>query len=296
MRIGFLGLGVMGLPMATNLACAAGTELVVWNRTRDRCEELRAHGAIVADSPAAVFRDARIVISMLANEAAIDDVLRRDLATLVPGRIVVHMGTTSPSYSRMLETEIRAAGGQYVEAPVSGSRQPAEAGQLIGMLAGDEAAVAEVRPLLAPMCAQTFVCGAVPRALRMKLSVNLFLITMVAGLAEATHLAERCDLDLETFRRIIDAGPMASQVSKTKLQKLVSKDFSVQASILNVSTNVHLVAKAAREIGAASPLIDICDDLFASAVASGRGALDMAGVIEAIAARSEVVSSGCARL
>lgn len=286
MKVGFLGLGVMGLPMATNLACAAGTELVVWNRTREKCEELRAHGATVADSVAEVFRDARIVIVMLANEAAIDDVLRRDLGTLVPGRIVVHMGTISPSYSRALEAEIRAAGGQYVEAPVSGSRQPAEAGQLIGMLAGDADAVAEVRPLLEPMCAQTFVCGAVPRALRMKFSVNLFLITMVTGLAEATHLAERYDLDLETFRQIIDAGPMASNVSRGKLQKLVSKDFSVQASIRNVSTNTHLVAEAAHAIGASSQLIDLCDDLFASAVASGRGALDMAGVIEMIEARA----------
>ena len=106
------------------------------------------------------------------------------------------MSTTAPDYSRGLEADIVGAGGRYVEAPVSGSRVPAEQGALVGMLAGDPAAVAEVEPLLRPMCERSFVCGAVPQALRMKLAVNLFLITTVTGLAEAVHSAERHGIDL----------------------------------------------------------------------------------------------------
>ena len=93
-----------------------------------------------------------------------------------------------------------------VEAPVSGSRTPAENGELVAMLAGDPDAVAEVRPLLAPMCRQTFLCGAVPGALHMKLAVNLYLITMVTGLAEAAHFAGQHGLDLERFVAVLDAG------------------------------------------------------------------------------------------
>ncbi len=279
MKLGFLGLGVMGQPMALNLA-RAGVQLIVWNRSAEKCEPLREFGAVIAASPADVFRDARVVIVMLANKHAIDDVL--DLS-LVRDRIVVNMGTTSPEFSRSLAERIAANGGQYVEAPVSGSRKPAELGQLVGMLAGPREAVDEVRPLLAPMCAQTFVCGAVPQALLMKLSVNLFLITMVTGLAEAAHLAQRYDLDFTTFAEILNAGPMSSSVSKMKLAKLVANDFSVQASIRDVAMNAQLVATAARDIGAASPLLDQCDALFAKSVANGRGALDMIGVIEEIA-------------
>lgn len=282
MKLGFIGLGVMGTPMALNLA-RAGTELVVWNRTPEKCEPLRALGCEVASSPSDVFRAAPIVIVMLANEAAIDAVLTP--RSIVAGRIVVHMGTTSPAFSRRLEADIVAAGGRYVEAPVSGSRKPAEEGQLVGMLAGEATSIDEVRPLLQPICAQTFVCGAVPGALLMKLCVNLYLITMVAGLAEAMHFAERNELDRELLARILDAGPMASSVSRMKLQKLVANDFSVQASIRDVAMNSRLVAQAARDANAASPLLDVANALFAETDTLGLGGMDMAAVIEAIRRR-----------
>lgn len=120
------------------------------------------------------------------------------------------MGTTSTRYSQDLATDVRAAGGRYVEAPVSGSRKPAEAGELVGMVAGDPADVSAVRPLLAPMCAWIVDCGRVPDALAMKLAVNLFLITMVTSLTEAFHFAQRSGLDLDKFREVLDSGPMAA--------------------------------------------------------------------------------------
>jgi 3-hydroxyisobutyrate dehydrogenase len=289
MTIGFLGLGVMGAPMALNLA-RGGAQLVVWNRTPEKCEALRELGAVVAATPEEVFRSSKTVIVMLANETAVDAVLARgrsEFGAMVEGRTIVQMGTTSPSYSHALEGDVIAAGGKYVEAPVSGSRKPAETGELVGMLAGDPPSVAEVQPLLRPMCAQTFVCGAVPRALLTKLAVNLYLITMVTGLAEATHFAERNDLDLDLFRRIVDAGPMSSSVSRVKLAKLVAKDFAVQASITDVAMNASLVAQAARDAHVASPLLDAANALFAEAVELGVGGLDMAAVIEAIAKRQD---------
>lgn len=216
MYVGFIGLGVMGQPMALNLA-RAGTPLVVWNRSRDRSEPLRAAGAEIARSPAEVFERARTVILMLADEAALDTVLGRgtpDFAAHVAGRTLVHMGTTAPEYSAALQDAVRAVGGRYVEAPVSGSRVPAEQGELVAMLAGDDDAVAAVRPLLAPMCRETFDCGDVPGALLMKFSVNLFLITLVTGLTEAFHFAGRHGLDQRLLRDVLDAGPMASAVSR----------------------------------------------------------------------------------
>jgi 3-hydroxyisobutyrate dehydrogenase len=288
MDIGFIGLGVMGQAMALNLA-RAGTQLIVWNRSGERCEPLRAAGATVAESPDDIFRKARVVILMLADGDAVDAVLGRgtpQFRTNVAQHTIVHMGTTSPEYSRGLEADIRAADGSYVEAPVSGSRKPAEAGQLVAMLAGDSAAVESVRPLLQPICHQTTVCGPVPSGLLMKLAVNLFLITTVTGLAEAAHFAEQHGLDMQQFRAVVDAGQMASAISRVKILKLVTRDFDVQASITDVLKNNRLVAEAAREAKVASPLLDVCYALFGETLALGHGHADMAAVVHAIEART----------
>src|SRR3954469_1825834 len=286
--VGFLGLGLMGRPMALNLV-RAGTPLVVWNRTASRAEPLRRAGATVADSPAGVFSRAGVVLVMLATEAAVDEVLRRgtpEFAAMVAGRTIVHTGTASPEWSCRLEADVRATGGRYVEAPVSGSRGPAEAGELVAMLAGDPAATDAVAPLLAPMCREVVVCGPVPGALHMKLAVNLFLITTVTGLVESVHLAERLGLDPDTFRAVVDAGPMASTVSRGKLRKLAEGDFTAQAAAADVLKNNRLVAEAARAAGAASPLLDVCHRLFAETVAAGHGGEDMIAVLRAVEGRS----------
>jgi 3-hydroxyisobutyrate dehydrogenase len=286
--IGFIGLGTMGEPMARNLV-RAGVPLVVWNRSAERAASLAQAGATIAGNAADVFARCETVILMLADGPAIDAVLGRgtpEFAGRVEGRRLVAMGTVSPGYSAALEADVRAAGGRYVEAPVSGSRKPAEAGQLVAMLAGEEADLATVRPLLAPMCRECFDCGPVPAALRMKLAVNVFLITMVTGLAEAAHFAGHHGLDLETFMAILNAGPMASDVSRVKIAKLVQRDFARQAGISDVLKNSRLVVEAAREAALASPLMDACFALYGETEALGLGAEDMAAVVQAIEVRT----------
>jgi len=196
------------------------------------------------------------------------------------------MGTTSPAYSRGLERAIRAAGGRYVEAPVSGSRKPAETAQLVAMLAGEQEAVEAVRPLFTPMCKRSEYCGEVPAALTMKLAVNIFLITMVTGLAEAMHFAREQGLDLAQFVAIVDAGPMASDVSRVKALKLLTADFTEQASIENVLDNNRLIAAAARAANIASPLLDVCHALYRETRELGLGGEDMVAVSRAIEART----------
>jgi 3-hydroxyisobutyrate dehydrogenase len=289
--LGFIGLGHMGEPMALNLV-KAGIPLLVWNRSPAKRAILASAGAAVAENARDVFVRCEIVILMLASGAAIDTVLGRgtpNFAATVKNHTIVQMGTTSPAYSRCLEADIRAAGGSYIEAPVSGSRKPAEAGQLVAMLAGEQRAIEDVRPRLQPMCRETFVCGPVPAALLMKLSVNLFLITMVAGLAEAVHFGGRYGIDLQQFLAVLDASPMASSVSRVKAPKLVDGDFAAQASIFDVLYNTRLVAEAAREAGIASPLLDLCHALYGETEALGLAGADMAAVIRAIEQRTEAI-------
>jgi 3-hydroxyisobutyrate dehydrogenase len=290
-EIGFIGLGMMGQPMALNLA-KAGAKLVVWNRSANRHEALRDVGAAVASSVEEVFARARIVFLMLVNETALDAVLRRRTPAfrdLVSGHVLVSMGSNSPSYSRRLADDIEDGGGRYVEAPVSGSRKPAEAGQLVSLLGGDPRTIADIRPLLAPMCREAVFCGPVGSALLMKLAINLYLNTMLVSLAEAVHFARRQGLDLDAFKTAIDSGPMASDVTRVKIPKLVLRDFSVQAATGDALNSTRLIADAARAAGLASPLLDLSSNLYDESVQLGNGRLDMVSVIEAIEARTEAI-------
>jgi 3-hydroxyisobutyrate dehydrogenase len=284
----------MGAPMALNLA-RSGTPLVVWNRTQDRCAPLKQTGATIASDAAELFARCETVILMLENDTATDAVLCRrsqNFATRVADHTIVSMGTVSADYSKHLADDICSAGGRYVEAPVSGSRKPAEAGQLVGMLAGAPRDRARLREILTPVCKEIFDCGAVPAALHMKLAVNTFLITMVTGLAEAAHFAERHGLDMGRFTDILNAGPMASDVSRIKLGKLAEHDFSRQAGISDVLKNNRLVVEAARDAGIASPLMDACLSLYSETEGLGLAEDDMISVIHAIEARTELASAG----
>jgi len=290
--VGFIGLGAMGEPMALNLV-KAGTPLLVWNRSPAKRDILAEAGAEVAKDPAEVLARCEVVIFMLVDGAAMDAVLARGeppFADRVKGRTLVNMATPAPGYSKALEVDVRAAGGRYVEAPVSGSRKPAQMGQLVAMLAGSPEDVAAVRPLLMPMCREAVACGPVPNALFMKLAVNLFMTAMVTGLAEAAHFAEKHGLDLGRFVAVVDAGPMASDVSRVKAAKLVAGDFAVQAAISNVRENVRLIVAAAREAGIASPLIDTCFALFSETQTLGFNESDMIAVIRAIEQRTTALA------
>lgn len=283
MQIGFAGLGLMGAPMAANLA-RAGFAVTAYNRSAGPRDALGGLGAATVDTPAALFAATETVILMLADDAAVDAVLDRGgpaFAARASGHLIVNMGTHAPAYSRGLEAAVRAAGGAFVEAPVSGSRLPAEAGQLVAMLAGAPDAVARARPLLAPMCRDVIEVGAVPGAMAMKLAVNLYLIATVAALAEAANLASALALDPALFSRTILSGALRSDVAAAKLDKMVRGDFAPQAAISDVCKNAALVAAAAGEAGAAAPLLGESRRLFETVRASGGGGQDMAAVLGA---------------
>jgi 3-hydroxyisobutyrate dehydrogenase len=282
--LGFIGTGTMGEPMAMNLL-KAGTSLVVWNRSPEKTLRLRDAGAIVVGDCAEVFVRCEVIFLMMGTPAAIDSILERGSAGFtgrVAGHIIVVMGTPPPEYSKALEDDIRDAGGRYVEAPVSGSRAPAEAGRLLGMLAGESGAVTRVRPLLKPMCHMTFVCGSVPSALHMKLAINLYMVAMVVGLGEAIHFAGRHEVDLGQFMEILDAGPMASPLSRIKAPKLVQRDFSAQAAAVTVLENTEIISGAARKAGVTTPMLDVCQGLLQATCDMGFGAEDLVAIIQVL--------------
>lgn len=286
--VGFIGTGTMGEPMAMNLV-RSGTPLIVWNRSSKKTRGLEEAGATVVSDSDDVFVRCEVVFLMMGTPKAIDVVLKRaerEFPARVRGHTIVILGTPPPEYSKSLETEIRTAGGSFVEAPVSGSRAPAEAGRLVGILAGEHDTVARVRPLLSPMCHRSFYCGPVPRALHMKLAINLYMVAVVAGLVESVHFAARHHVDLSQFMAILDAGPMASPLSQIKAPKLVARDFAAQAAAEVVLENTHLIGAAARQAHISTPLLDAAHQLLEETVGLGFGGEDLVAMLRALETRS----------
>lgn len=281
----------MGLPMAKRLA-SAGHDIHVWNRSSAPLKEAAAAGATPTDSVAQLFGLSEVIFVSLANEAAIDAVFRRvkgqfDFST--SRRTLIQLGTTSPEYSWQLGQSFEASGGTFIEAPVSGSKQPAENGTLVGLLgASSECDFQLAEALLAPLTSAVYRCGQPGSAMTMKLAVNSYLITTVMALAESWAFADSLGIDLDVFRQVLDAGPMASSVSRMKLDKLSNGDMSAQASVADVLMNARLIADVARKASFPCLLGEISESLLIRAVARGLGDADMIAVSNVVGLREQV--------
>lgn len=280
-RLGFAGIGTMGLPMARRLA-AAGHALTVWNRSPQPMSEMEAFGASAAASFAVLIEECDVIFCAFANALVLDAMLGRHedaLGVDIAGKTLIQLGTTSIEHSEQLARAIAQMGGHYIEAPVSGSRGPAEEGKLVAMIGAATESDFLLAESLLPAFAETlFRCGAPPAAMKTKISVNCFLITMVLGLAEAWNLAETLGVDHAVFRAILDAGPMSSAVSRGKLAKLAARDWSAQASIGDVLMNAELVTAAAQTSGLSAGLALECRAWLDRAVQAGLAREDMIAV------------------
>ncbi|KAK6217960.1 hypothetical protein LQW54_003016 [Pestalotiopsis sp. IQ-011] len=221
---------------------------------------------------------------MLFNEAAFDNIMDTAFHIALAGKSLVNTSSVSAEFSQRLATEVSEAGGEFVEMPVSGSRVPAENGTLVGMMAGDEAVAERIRPVLEAITSAAVYCGPIRMGLKTKYAVNLFLITMTAGLAESMNLARTQGLNLEAFAQVLQAGPMASAYSGLMIQKMLNQDWSAQAAIKDCYNSTQLIQSAATESGVQSPLIQLCGTLYAQAIQSGLGEEDMISVMKVIGA------------
>jgi len=276
MRLGFIGLGTMGAPMALNLC--RKFPVTVWNRSPSKYLALTKAGAAVGENPSKLIEKSDIIFTMLFDESAIRSILNDDVRRALRGKTLVNTSSVSVSFSHSLAALVYQAGGDFIEMPVSGSRDPAEKGQLIGMVAGDPAVAERIKPFVEPMTSAAIYCGPIGRALKTKYAVNLFLITMTAGIAESANLARAQGLNLEAFRQVLNSGPLASAYSKLKLAKILEDDWSAQAAIKDCYNSTQLIRAAADEANVSVPLIQLCGSLYKRAYESGLGEEDMIAI------------------
>lgn len=285
MKLGFIGLGAMGQPMARNLL-RAGHEVTVWNRSRERAEALAGQGARVAGSPAEAAAGAEVLITMLADDRAVEEVVCGEaLGALGPGAVHVAMSTISVALSRRLAQEHAAAGQQYVAAPVFGRPDAAAAAQLWIVAAGPAEALERCRPIFAALGQGTFELGAdAPVAHLVKLAGNFLIISMVEALGEAFALVRKGGLEpgafLETMNRALFKSPLYERYGRL----IVEEQYEPAGFKLRLGLkDVRLALQAAEELAVPMPLASVVRDHLLTAVARGQGEIDWSGLARVVA-------------
>lgn len=276
LSLGFIGLGTMGTPMALNLA--RKFPLTIWNRTPSKYHLFDQTDAEIASSPLQVVEKSDIIFTMLFDGAAVESVVSGETLSALNGKILVNTSSVTETSNHTIYSRVKAAGGDFVEMPVSGGPGPAGLGQLVGMMAGDEAVVSRVKPYVEPLTKAPVYCGPIGQGLKMKYAANLYLITMTAGLSESMVLAKAQGLEPAAFATVLNAGPMASVYSRAKLAKMVDGDWSANAAIADCYNSTQLIVNAARESGTEAPLINVCRNLYDRAKKEGLGGEDMIAV------------------
>lgn len=282
--IALLGLGTMGGGMATNLL-NAGYPLTVYNRTRDKAERFAVLGARIADTPSAAAKGARIVISMLADDEASRETWTGEqgaLQAVAKGSILIESSTLSPVWVTELAELSAAVGAELVDAPVTGSRTQAEAGQLSFLAGGSDAAVAAVTPVLLAMGKEVQHLGQTGSGAKLKLINNFLCGVQAASLAEGLAWLERSGLDRDKALGILKAGAPGSPLLANLSARMTNRDYSVNFLLMLMSKDLLYAHDAAAKLGVELTTAANARLLFEKAVLMGYGEQDMSSVVEPV--------------
>jgi 3-hydroxyisobutyrate dehydrogenase-like beta-hydroxyacid dehydrogenase len=289
LKVGFIGLGIMGQPMALNVV-KAGFEVAVYNRSAEKAKPLGDAGAKVTSSPKEAAEGADAVILMLAGPEAISAVLEGPeglLSGMGKGTTLINMSTVSPAYSRQLSDDMKAHSIVTIDAPVSGSRKPAEEGALVILAGGPKEKVKKLEPLFLAMGKKVIHCGDAGQGSSMKISANLLLGIMVGGLSEAVNLGQKCGLSVETMLQTILAGPMGCALFEFKKEMLATGNFTPQFPLKHMTKDLRFALQTGDESGAATPIGSTVFQLYRQSLGKGLSDMDFAAVKKVLEAMSD---------
>ena len=281
---GFIGLGLMGAPMAANLA-RAGFPLTVWNRTPQKAEPLRALGATVADKAIDVAATSEVLITMVSDDAALEDLLFGPdgvARALTPGTVLVDMSTTSPQEMKSMAARLDQQGVHLVDSPVFGSTEPAISGDLWAIVGADPEHLARVRPQLDAMCGTIFEMGPVGAGSLMKVSGNLVVTGMIALLAESLTLGTRGGLEPRAMLDVLDAIDFTSPLWKGKGSLVVEEDYAPRFPLRHALKDVRLARKVAAAEGLELHVVAGAEQEYAAAASAGHQDDDVMAVVHAV--------------
>jgi len=276
-HLGVLGMGIMGRAMAANLL-AAGHPVTVFNRTPSACATLEKKGADVAENPSALGRNCNIMLVMLTGPEAIDAMLWDAAVAMTPGSLVINMSTVPPAYARTAASRLQSMGLRYLDAPVSGSKKPAEEGTLVILAGGDEAAIKEAAPVFDVLGKKTVHCGDVGQGSMMKMTINLLLGVMMEGYAEMIQFGLRGGLALETIQAVVANGPLNNGLFQLKEGMFQEDDFPPQFPLKHMAKDMRFLCETAAEVGSVVPSAASAMELYNLGEELGLGDQDFAAV------------------
>ncbi len=276
--VAVLGTGLMGAPMARNLS-RAGLEVSAWNRSVEKAQPLAEEGIDVVESAAEAVRGADVVLTMLYDADAVLEVMG-PLIGAVEGTWL-QMSTIGLEGTERAAELAAGAGVTMLDAPVLGTRQPAEQGQLVVVVSGDGEAIDGVRPVLEAVGSRTMEVGDLPGpASALKLVVNAWVASLNAAVAQSVALARGLGLDPSLFLEAIDGGPTGAPYAQLKGTMMIAGDYPVAFALDNVRKDVGLIREAAESGAVETALIDALLEVYGHAASEGHGAEDMSAVIE----------------
>jgi 3-hydroxyisobutyrate dehydrogenase len=251
-KIGWIGLGTMGIPMSQQLV-TAGYPVTVYNRSKEKEEALKQQGADTASTPAALLQQTDVVIIMVTDDNAIREIFSGEnglLSVGTTGKIIINMSTVSPAISKEMAALCIKQGNHYLDAPVSGSVKQAETAQLVIMVGGDEKAFEQVKPVLEKMGKMAIHIGEVGAGNTAKLAINTLLSFHTQGLAEAVILAKQNGIETETLLNLINNSALANPFMKIKGDAILSNNYKAAFSLKNITKDLRL----AKDIGLSTPM------------------------------------------
>ena len=281
--VAVLGTGIMGAAMARNLL-AAGMEVRVWNRTREKAEPLADDGATVADSPAEAAEGADFVLTMLADADTVAEAVEEGggaLSVLANDGVWLQASTVGIEGSERLAEIAAQYGVHYVDVPVLGTKEPAEQGQLIMLASGPEEVRERCQPIFDAVGSQTFWLGPAGASSRLKVVTNNWIVGLLGLLAETIALAEATGVDPSRFLEVIQGGPLDLPYAQMKGQMMIDEEFPTSFSASLARKDASLVLGAAEASGLRVPLAEAVATRFDEAINAGHGEEDMAAVYEA---------------
>jgi 3-hydroxyisobutyrate dehydrogenase len=271
--IAALGTGVMGAPMARNLA-RAGHEVRAWNRSSEKAAPLRDDGVDVRDDPAFAAAGADVVMTMLADADAVLDVARR--TDLAEGQIWWQASTIGLDGTEECAALAQATGATLVDAPVLGTRLPAEEGTLVILASGPDDALDACTPLFDAVGFRTMRVGAAGTATRLKLAVNSWVLAVTQGTAETIALAQALGLDPAWVFEAVEGGALDLPYFRMKGKMMLDEQFPASFALALAAKDARLVGEAAERHGADVPIARAIAERFAEAAQAGHGEEDMA--------------------
>lgn len=280
MRIGFIGLGIMGSRMARNLL-NGGYDLTVYNRTASKAEDLLAAGAKWAETPNGLAAQVEVLFTMLPTPEVVQSLAANEdgfLHALPQGALWVDCSTVPPGFARWMVGVAGACGVRHLDAPVAGTKGPAEKGELVFLAGGNAEDLEEARPLLACMGKKVVPMGSAGQGAAMKMLINLMLGSAMAAYNEALALGEALGFTKGIVAATILDTPVAAPFLKLKQNLIDRDDFEAHFPLRWMRKDLHLAAQTAYENNVALPALNSVKEIYALAEQRGLGEEDFAAI------------------